>query len=144
MRIDSFSGPYRWLSNFHPSDVVLDGVTFPTVEYAFQAAKTLDPRMRRVIAAAPTPGQAKKLGRQVSLRVDWETTKQEVMLELLRQKFGREELKDLLLATGEDELVEGNWRGDRYWGVCAGHGANHLGRLLMQVRTELRTSSQSV
>lgn len=140
MRIDSFSGEYRWLSNFYPSDVTLDGVTYATVEHAFQAAKTFDEKMRRVVAAAPTPGQAKKLGRGLPLRADWEGVKQSVMLDLLRQKFARGELKGLLLATGEAELVEGNWWGDRYWGVCSGEGTNHLGRLLMQVREELRAN----
>lgn len=136
--IEAFSGEYRWLSNFYPSDVVLDGLIYPSVEHAFQAAKTEDARDRRVVQKAPTPGAAKKLGRKVTLRSDWENAKQGVMLDLLRQKFGQGELHDLLLGTDDAQLVEGNWWGDRYWGVVDGMGSNHLGRLLMQVREELR------
>lgn len=140
MRIEAFSGDYRWLSNFYPCDVSLDGDIYPTVEHAFQAAKTADTTMRRVIRQAPTPGLAKKLGRAVKrLRSDWDTQRLTVMLDLLRQKFAHPELRELLLATGDADLVEGNYWNDRYWGSVDGVGENHLGRLLMKVRKELRS-----
>ena len=79
----------------------------------------------------------KKMGRSVSLRPDWEDIKDDVMLEGLYRKFTNDELAEWLLDTGDEELVEGNWWGDRYWGVCNGIGQNKLGKLLMKVREEL-------
>ena len=85
-----------------------------------------------------TPGEAKRMGRQVTLRKDWEDVKISVMEKGLRMKFAIPELRDKLLATGEEELVEGNWWGDTCWGVCKGVGANNLGKLLMKIREESR------
>ena len=133
-----FGGKYRWLSNFYPVEVTFDHVKFPTVEHAYQAAKTPHPGMYRRIQLAKTPAIAKKIGRQCSLPPHWETTKEVVMLFLLRQKFEQPKFKSLLLATGNADLVEGNTWGDIYWGVCRGVGKNRLGLLLMQVRTEIR------
>lgn len=139
-KITSFSGPHRWLSNFWPAPVRMSGVVYPTVEHAYQAAKTTDPSLRQQIAAVRSPAEAKRLGRRLPLRPDWEQIKQPVMLACLRAKFRHPELHARLLATGDALLVEGNAWGDRYWGVCRGIGQNHLGRLLMQVRNELRES----
>jgi ribA/ribD-fused uncharacterized protein len=112
-----------------------------TVEHGFQACKALDPDQRRLIAAAPTPAQAKRLGRRASLRPDWEQVREDVMRMLLAQKFRLgEPLALRLLATGNAELTEGNRWGDRYWGVADGVGQNRLGQLLMQRRAELRTA----
>lgn len=136
--IDSFSGAYHFLSNFSAAEVWLDGMSFPTVEHAYQAAKTFDIRARVKIQHADTPNEAKKLGRKVTLREDWEEVKDEVMYKLLRQKFSQHPtLSQQLVATGDQQLMEGNWWGDRYWGVCRGQGKNMLGVLLMQVRTEI-------
>ncbi len=135
-RIDSFSGPYRFLSNFYPVRVSLDGVEHRSVEHAYEAAKTLSPMGRELIRTAPSAAAAKRLGKEVALRPDWPAVKRAVMLDLLRQKFSHKPLQELLLATGDTELVEGNHWGDEYWGVCQGKGLNWLGRLLMQVRDE--------
>ena len=136
--IDSFSGDYRFLSNFWPSRVSMDSLTFPTVEHAFQAAKTLDLFQRQMIRDVPLPGQAKHLGRAVILRQDWESIKLDVMYGLLKQKFSAKNLKGFLLDTGDIELIEGNTWGDKFWGTVDGEGQNHLGKLLMQVRSELK------
>ena len=136
--IDAFQGAYRWLSNFEPAQVVLDGDWYNTVEHAYQAAKTLDPNERRMVAMAGTPNEAKKAGRLVGIRNDWEDVKDSVMLDLLRQKFHIPHLRAMLLNTEEQHLIEGNWWGDTYWGVCRGNGRNRLGELLMKVRDELR------
>jgi ribA/ribD-fused uncharacterized protein len=142
MEIVSFSGSFRFLSNFYPASVRLDDLTYPTVEHAFQAAKTTEPRLRRAVRDVATPGIAKKMGRSLLLRPDWESMKLDVMLDLLRQKFGHSTLHDLILKTGEAKLIEGNTWGDRFWGQVDGEGTNHLGRLLMQVRGELHRKSQ--
>jgi N-glycosidase YbiA len=137
-RIDSFSGRYRFLSNFFPCSVEYEGMPYPSTEHAYQAAKTTSSGLRFVLFTHGTPGEAKKRGRGVPLRPDWEQIKLSVMLELLRKKFSNPELRDMLLATGDAELIEGNTWGDRFWGVCNGVGENHLGKLLMQVREEKR------
>ena len=146
MKIKQFKDGFRFLSNFHPAHVALDNIRYDTVEHAFQAAKTLDKGERRLVRNADTPGKAKKLGRKVTLRDDWEAVKIDVMTDLVRQKFTRHpELKKQLLDTGDAELEEGNtWR-DTFWGVNVktGEGKNWLGKILMQVRRELRISGMS-
>lgn len=132
--IDSFSGQYRWLSNFSPSIVYLDGVEYQSVEHAYQAAKSHDEHYRWSITRCPTPTDAKRLGRSVPLRSDWPQVRLQVMEDLLRQKFSQPFFKAKLHATGTAKLVEGNYWGDTFWGVCNGVGTNHLGRLLMLIR----------
>jgi ribA/ribD-fused uncharacterized protein len=136
--IDSFRGAHRFLSNFHPCRVALDGEVYRSVEHAYQAAKTTN-RERRKEVHSLTAGRAKRWGSALPLRPDWEAVKLGMMRDLLRQKFlGDEGLATQLHATGDQDLIEGNTWGDTYWGVCRGRGHNHLGRLLMQVRSELR------
>lgn len=136
-RIEAFWGANRFLSNFFATEIEAEGDYYPTLEHAFQAMKTSDLRLRTMIRMSPTPGIAKRAGRGLPPRSDWEDVKLDVMLQLLRKKFHKPELADLLLATGEAVLIEGNTWGDQYWGVSNGRGQNHLGRLLMQVRNEL-------
>jgi ribA/ribD-fused uncharacterized protein len=115
----------------------------PTVEHLYQALKTLDLSERITILSVGTPAAAKQLGKKVTLRPDWEERKLEFMETLVREKFLQNpKLAQLLDETGDAELVEGNWWGDRFWGVCRGEGENHLGRILMRVRTELREKRQ--
>ena len=140
MIIDTFKGEYGFLSNFYPAPVEFEGILYPTVEHAYQAAKTLDGVTRRAIANLSTPGRAKKMGRELTLRPNWEQIKLAVMLDLLRQKFwGSKRLYDALLATGDSILVEGNTWGDDFWGddFRTPRGNNWLGHLLMVVRSEL-------
>lgn len=138
--IDTFSNRYRWLSNFWPAPVRLTDVSYPTVEHAYQAAKTTDITLRAQIAVCPRPGGAKRLGRHLPLRPHWGGMRLAVMLDLLRQKFAPgTDLADKLVATKTATLIEGNTWGDRFWGVDAVEqlGENHLGLLLMRVRGEL-------
>lgn len=135
--INAFHGEHAFLSNFYPSPVTWDGVTYPTVEHAFQAAKTHNQEDRLAILTAATPGRAKKLGRKVALRTDWEGIKLSVMRNLLEQKFKEDDLALWLAETDGEELVEGNHWGDTFWGVCGGIGENHLGKLLMGIREGL-------
>lgn len=142
--ITEFKGPYRWLSNFFPSpmyvfDVVLgENITVPTVEHGFQMSKTEHKGSRSVILTAGSPAEAKRLGRACTLRPDWEDIKLDEMRHWLQLKFGNPIFQNLLLDTSDAELVEGNTWGDRYWGMCRGVGENHLGKLLMGIRAELR------
>lgn len=144
--IDCFNGKFAFLSNFYPSPITVDGIIFPTVEHLFQATKTVSLVEREKIAAAATPGQAKRLGRNVILCDNWEEIKDDVMLNALRLKFAILPLREKLLATGNEELVEGNTWHDNIWGNCSCdrckkiEGQNKLGKLLMQVREEIRSS----
>ena len=127
------------IENFWPATVELEGIIFPTAEHAYQAAKSLDSEQRRRIAALPTPADAKREGRKLKLRDDWETAKFEVMEHVVRYKFTHHaELREKLLATGDAMLEEGNDWGDQIWGTVNGVGENRLGKILMKVRAELR------
>ncbi|KKK75579.1 hypothetical protein LCGC14_2872320 [marine sediment metagenome] len=135
--ISSFRGEYWFLSNFCPCDIEWDRLRYRSVEHAFQAAKTFDNDRREEIQEARTPGEAKRLGRQVKLIENWEEIKDEIMYTLIHKKFESESLRAKLLNTGDIELIEGNNWGDTYWGVCSGIGQNKLGRILMEVRKEI-------
>ena len=137
-KITLFRGDYAFLSNFQKCKVEFDGEIYPTVEHAFQAAKTFDKEERKKILAVASPVIAKRIGRRVALREDWEDVKCDIMLELLKSKFSNDELKEKLLATGDAELIEGNNHGDRFWGQVNGEGMNMLGKLLMDVRKSLQ------
>lgn len=137
--VTSFTGDHAFLSNFHPSTILIEGLLYPTVEHAFQAMKVTDMEQRATIAAAPTPSKAKYMGRSVALRPNWENIKVRVMLDCLRAKFAcHPHLSAMLALTAEDHLEEGNDWGDRYWGTVNGQGQNMLGVLLMRVREERR------
>jgi ribA/ribD-fused uncharacterized protein len=140
-KIAEFQGEYRFLSNFWPATVEFEGMAYPTAEHAYQAAKTLDAAERRRIAALPTPAEAKRAGRALPLRADWEQVKFDVMLRCVRDKFARDpDLRRRLLATAPAHLEEGNTWGDTVWGVSNGVGDNRLGKILMRVRDELRAA----
>ena len=141
--INSFENKYEFLSNFYPSPIEIDGIMYPTVEHAFQASKTWNVTERLQIADLATPGAAKRAGRQVHLRLDWEDVKFSVMKRCLDKKFQIPELKEKLLSTEKEYLEEGNTWHDQCWGVCycdkcGGLGLNHLGHMLMQIRSEIK------
>lgn len=137
--INRFIDEYEFLSNFYPSPIYDDdGREYPTVEHYFQAMKTFNLQKRELIRLAESPGKAKRIGRLVQLREDWEDRKLDIMEKALIQKFQIPELREKLLATGVEELVEGNFWNDTYWGVCKENGENHLGKLLMSIREKIR------
>ena len=137
--ITSFDGKYDFLSNFYHSPISYNGIVYPTNEHFFQAMKTFNVDERIAIASAETPGKAKRIGRKITLRSDWEDVKLYYMELGLRLKFQDSKLHEMLLATGDEELIEGNTWGDEFWGVCNGKGENHLGKLLMKIRGELKS-----
>ena len=136
--IDSFHGECAFLSNYYDSPIFYDGILYPTVEHAFQAAKTTVFIQRIIIANKKTPGQAKCAGRKVTLRDNWDDIKLYIMKELIILKFTNPKLKSALLNTKDAELIERNTWNDTYWGICNGIGENHLGKILMEVREMLR------
>lgn len=138
-RIDRFSGEYRFLSNFWLCPVPMEGEWYASVEHAYQAAKTLDPEARVRIKNAFGPKDAKKMGNGIVLRGDWDLVRIQYMRHLVWQKFSlHQHLRIKLLATENAELIEGNTWHDTFWGVCRGIGENNLGKILMQVREDLK------
>lgn len=132
--INEFRGEYRFLSNFWSCPVDYGGTTYQNAEAAFQAQKCIDPADRARFAGL-NPSEAKRLGRRVKLRSDWETVKDQIMCQVVQAKFTQNpDLMAKLKATGDAILIEGNTWGDRYWGVCRGAGQNKLGRILMALR----------
>jgi ribA/ribD-fused uncharacterized protein len=142
MDILEFRGPTRWLSNYHPQPVFWRGIQFPTNEHAYQADKSPDGCIREIFATLQKPRFAQLLGQVIQCRPDWGEDKLRVMLEINRLKFANESLREMLLATGNGELVEGNTWHDNFWGTCTcekcgNRGQNNLGKILMQIRQEL-------
>lgn len=143
--ISKFIGKYDFLSNFYPVNVQFEDLNFPTVEHAYQAAKSTKFSYRREISLihASKAGIAKRKGQTVILRRDWEKIKFDIMATLLRSKFENTILTSLLISTDNAILIEGNYWHDNIWGDCkckncSGiEGKNHLGNLLMELRTHL-------
>ncbi len=138
------SGPYGCFSNFSPHWVDLQGDRWPTSEHFYQAQKFVgspDETLISHIRRAATPEKAAALGRDPHHRVreDWDQAKQAVMYQVVRDKFQRHrDIQAVLLGTGEEWLIEDSPT-DYYWGCGAtGDGQNHLGRILMAVRGELK------
>ena len=141
-----FREEYFFLSNFYPlAHHLMDkfAITYSTVEHAYQAAKTDVRGEREMIASALTPGDAKRWGKKVTIRPDWSKIKLVVMKDLLKRKFKDVTLKDRLVKTGDEELIEWNTWGDEFWGknITTGKGDNHLGVLLMELRQSVAMST---
>ena len=135
--INEFRGRYYFLSNFYEAPVTYGGITYRNNEAAFQAAKVTDVSIREKFSTLD-PSSAKRKGRHVQLRHGWDQMKFDIMYEIVKAKFEQNvELKNKLLATGEDHLEEGNTWGDKIWGTVGGKGQNNLGKILMRVRSEL-------
>lgn len=142
--IDSFKGEYAFLSNLFavPGGVAFEGRIYPTVENAFQAAKSPEGEEREQYETV-TPALARRMGRKVELNGNWDYARVGIMQELIRTKFAERSMMELLLATGDEKLVEGNTTHDNYWGMCncprckGEKGLNWLGRILMTARSRI-------
>ncbi|WP_036746146.1 MULTISPECIES: NADAR family protein [Parachlamydia] len=138
--VSCFMGEFYFLSNFYPAKVEFEGITYPSVEHAYQSAKTLDISIRKQIAVLFTPLRAKNAGRGLTIRNDWDQIKLEVMEQCVRYKFTHHAfLGNKLLSTGNALIEEGNDWEDYFWGICDGRGENHLGKILIKIRSELRS-----
>lgn len=148
--INDFSKDYFFLSNFYNVYVEYEGIVYCSTEAAFQAAKTLDIAEREKIARM-SPSDAKRAGRKLKLRSDWEEIKDKVMYDVCYAKFTSNDsfrLAERLFATGDEELIEGNTWHDNYWGNCTCEkckdivGRNQLGKTLMKIRDDLRKAKE--
>lgn len=150
--INKFVDDNFFLSNFYLCNINHDTIVYPSAEHMFQAQKTLDRELRRQMSKINTCAQVKRYGRTIRLRKDWDKPYKDTqrpfkvvaMKRTLSAKFSIPELRDKLLATGDEMLVEGNLWHDNYWGACtcskcAGtNSLNMLGILLMELRSEIR------
>lgn len=135
--INSFDGDYEFLSNFYPCRVDWEGRIYQSSEGAYQSAKCVNESERDLFTSI-SAAQTKKLGRKIEVREDWGKVKEGIMYDIVRTKFFQNpDIAQKLMETGDSLLVEGNYWGDRYWGVCNGEGQNKLGKILMKVREEL-------
>lgn len=147
-KIEIFNGDYEFLSNFYPCKVTWEGIEYPSSEHAYVAAKTLDRYARAFISTIPTAAKVKAHGRKLELRPDWDLVKFDIMWDIVYEKFLQNpELKKKLLATGDAILEEGNWWGDKIWGISpagSGVGENRLGIALMEVREHFLSEEREV
>jgi ribA/ribD-fused uncharacterized protein len=137
--ITSFKGAYSWLSNFYPTPITYQNITYASVEHMYQAWK----RPAEDRAAYATIDKPKNAAKGLN-PAGWHTgIKQAIMLEALKLKFQHRDLREKLLATKDIELIEGNQWHDNYWGNCTCykcitiHGENMLGKMLMKLRDTL-------
>lgn len=138
--IDDFHAKgYGWLSNFYKCDIYYEGILYHSSECAYMSAKRDDLRWK-VFCSTNEPEVVKEKSRRIRIKSDWDSLKIYVMFDVIRLKFKIPELRDKLLATNDEQLVEGNNWGDCFWGVSkkTGIGRNFLGRILMHVRDEIK------
>ena len=141
--IKEFKNQYFFLSNFYECPIYYNKLVFCNAEAAFQAQKVIDEKEQYKFINL-NASQARKLGKTIVLRKDWEEVKDNIMYEIVKRKFTvNKELKQKLIDTKDEELVEGNWWHDTYWGVDSktGIGKNKLGKILMKVREEVKSSN---
>ena len=139
-KVDRFRLAYDYLSNFYPAVVEVDGIVYLSSEAAYQAAKCADFSQRRQFSRLASH-DAKKQGRKVAVRSDWDAVKTAEMTRIVRAKFTQNpHLARFLVETGDAELVEGNYWHDVYWGVDlrTGEGENRLGKILMELRADFQ------
>ncbi len=154
MVINSFKGRWFFLSNFYPSEIKHQGLTYPTVEHFYVAMKSNSDQylntkyytsgdFRDMVSKIKDPGIVKKLGQKIKIRKDWNEKKLEFMNWAVREKFKNLDLSEKLISTGNFILIEENFWHDNFWGQCIcdkckGVGKNHLGKILMEIRNEIK------
>lgn len=152
--INRFQGRFGFLSNFYPCKIEHRGIVYPSVEHYYVAMKVTEIQLlngiyytaadfREMISKVALAGDVKKIGQRVKVRSDWEEKKLRFMNFAVGEKFKDEELSEMLLSTGDLDLIEGNFWHDNFWGSCScpkcnNGGENHLGKILMKIREELK------
>lgn len=144
--INDFHSPgNRFLSNFYKCEIKYGHFTYNSSECAYMSEKREDLKWKEFCSTS-SAAEVKKKSRSVKIRPDWDRIKIRVMFDVLRIKFSIPELREKLLATGDQELIEGNDWNDTFWGVDknTGEGRNFLGRILMHIRQEIRDNMHPV
>lgn len=148
MVISKFQGDYRFLSNFYSAAFFIGKYEYPSVEHYFQSEKTSDTAEKENIISASTAKQAKILGRKCKMRRNWNELRYDIMRKGVFEKFNQNRILKQKLLKMDYFLIEGNTWHDNTWGVCfcnncPGYGQNLLGKILMEVRSILWSSSSS-
>jgi ribA/ribD-fused uncharacterized protein len=152
--ITKFQGRWHFLSNFYPCIIEHKGIKYPSVEHYYVAMKVTEIQMfdgihytagdfRELIAKVKLPSDVKKIGQRVKIRKDWDEKKLQFMEWGVREKFKDPKIAELMLLTGNDDIIEGNYWHDNFWGSCicqkcGNNGENHLGKILMNIRDEIK------
>ncbi len=138
--IESFTGPYANFSNFAPCEVELWGKTYPSVEHAYQSAKSHGEEWKALCQTEANAGKIKRASKHIVHIKEWRDINIQLMRNLVWQKFNKEPYKTLLISTGDMYIQEGNWWNDTFWGINlkTGYGKNVLGYILMEIRTALK------
>jgi len=145
-KISKFNGQYRFLSNFSADPVTYQGINYPTSEHAYQAQKVDNLILKREIASMKTPFETKQYGATFKPK-DWYKRSLGIMYEIVKWKFIQNpDIRKKLLETGDLELIEGNHWKDTFWGKDdkTWEGENWLGKILMQVRDELKNGEEGM
>lgn len=137
--------PYGEFSNFFITQLTIDGKDYKTSEHYYQSKKFEGSDWEEYIRNQPTAKLAATEGRRQDLptQPNWDEIKEDVMYRVLQEKFKIERFKNVLLSTGDEEIVEYS-RKDRYWGQYGGKGLNRLGELLMRLRSEIRSKDKTI
>lgn len=151
--INTFSGRWRFLSNFYPVKIEYRGISYPSVEHFYVSMKIKDDQYinnkfitkndcQEMISKIPSASEVKRIGRTLKVRKDWDNVKYKIMEWAVNEKFKDPDLRRMLLETGSEDLIEGNWWHDNYWGVCTcekcnNKGENNLGKILMSIRKDI-------
>ena len=147
--IQGFKDNYRFLSNFWIAHIVVPknlfyfpydyNVYVKSNEHAYQALKCSTLYDFKRVLLANTPAEAKRMGRIIEIRSDWSDVRLDIMYQINLLKYtNHDDLRDKLLATGDEYIEETNHWNDQFWGVCNGVGENNLGKILMRIRSELK------
>lgn len=141
--ISEFQGNFRWLSNFAPCKIILDGIEYPSVEHAYMSAKSSERSWKLFCSNTSSPGEVKKASRGIILVDNWEDIKLSIMETCLEQKYTQEPYRKKLIDTGTEYIQEGNRWNDKFWGVClkTNKGENNLGKLIMEIRRRITQPS---
>ena len=153
--IESFTGRWRFLSNFYPVEIQYKGIKYPSVENFYVAMKIKEDQVinnkfmtlsdcQELISKIKNPSEVKKLGKSLKVRKDWNEIKLKIMEWAVNEKFKNIDLAKMLLETGDEQLIEGNWWGDVYWGICNGKGENNLGKILMKIRERIKNKEEII
>jgi len=140
--IKEFQGNYRWLSNFAPVDIVIRDKAYPSVEHAYMAMKAPDNADWQSFCSnkSNSAGKVKKASKFIQLRPDWDDNCRLTLMKLLlKLKFSQKPFRSKLISTGNQNIQEGNYWNDKFFGIClkTGEGENHLGRLIMNIRDQI-------
>jgi ribA/ribD-fused uncharacterized protein len=142
--IERMNGKYYLLSNFYPCPIEYEGLVYRSNEAAYQASKSTDPEVRESFTRVKNGGEARTAGQTIYLRQNWDQIKYEIMKDINRIKYSEPEMKGFLLGTGDQYIQEGNNHQDFYYGCCLIDGKwvgeNNLGKILMEIREELRNA----